>query len=49
MMNNMKSPKAVAQDWLAAYNARDAHALIELYHDDMASAGCFQSNVGAET
>ncbi|MBD2576114.1 ester cyclase [Oscillatoria sp. FACHB-1406] len=30
----MKSPKAVIKDWLAAYNARDADALIELYHDD---------------
>lgn len=30
----MKSPKAVIQDWVAAYNARDPHALIELYHDD---------------
>jgi ketosteroid isomerase-like protein len=30
----MKSPKAVVQDWVAAYNSRNPHALIELYHDD---------------
>lgn len=30
----MKSPKAVVQDWGAAYNARDPHALIELYHEN---------------
>lgn len=30
----MKSPKDVVQDWVAAYNACDPHALIELYHDD---------------
>jgi steroid delta-isomerase-like uncharacterized protein len=30
----MKSPKTVVQDWVAAYNARDPQALIELYHDD---------------
>ena len=30
----MKSPKTVIQDWVAAYNARDPQALIELYHDD---------------
>jgi steroid delta-isomerase-like uncharacterized protein len=33
-MNGMKSPKAVIDDWVDAYNARDPHALIELYHDD---------------
>ena len=30
----MKTPKQVLQDWVSAYNARDPHALIELYHDD---------------
>lgn len=30
----MKSPKEVAQEWLAAYNARDPYALVALYHDD---------------
>ncbi len=30
----MKTPKQVIQDWVSAYNARDPHALIELYHDD---------------
>ncbi|MBD1840070.1 ester cyclase [Coleofasciculus sp. FACHB-125] len=30
----MKSPKEVLHDWVAAYNARDPYALIELYHDD---------------
>ncbi|MBD2072597.1 ester cyclase [Phormidium sp. FACHB-592] len=30
----MKTPKQVLQDWVAAYNARDPYALIELYHED---------------
>jgi ketosteroid isomerase-like protein len=30
----MKSPKSVVRDWVAAYNARDPQALIELYHDN---------------
>lgn len=30
----MKTPKQVLQDWVSAYNARDPHAPIELYHDD---------------
>ncbi|XGV94616.1 MAG: ester cyclase [Leptolyngbya sp. BL-A-14] len=30
----MKTPEQVLQSWLAAYNNRDAYALIELYHDD---------------
>lgn len=30
----MKSPRQVAQAWLDAYNARDPHALIALYHHD---------------
>ena len=30
----MKSPKEVLSDWVAAYNARDPHALSALYHDD---------------
>ncbi|MEP0838623.1 ester cyclase [Coleofasciculus sp. FACHB-64] len=34
MISDMKSPKEVLHDWVAAYNARDPYALIELYHDD---------------
>lgn len=30
----MKTPRQIAEAWLAAYNTRDAHALIELYHHD---------------
>jgi steroid delta-isomerase-like uncharacterized protein len=30
----MKSPKAVVHEWVDAYNARDPHALIALYHED---------------
>lgn len=30
----MKSPRAVVQEWVAAYNSRDPQALIALYHDD---------------
>ena len=30
----MKTPREVVQDWLAAYNQRDARAAAELYHED---------------
>ena len=30
----MKTPLQVVQDWVAAYNRRDAHAAAELYHED---------------
>ncbi|RYX81795.1 polyketide cyclase [bacterium] len=33
-MNQPKSPKTVVLEWLAAYNTRDPHALVQLYHDD---------------
>jgi steroid delta-isomerase-like uncharacterized protein len=30
----MKTPKQVATEWVAAFNARDAAAAVALYHDD---------------
>ena len=30
----MKKPREVVQDWVAAYNQRDAYAAAELYHED---------------
>lgn len=30
----MKTPREVVQDWVAAYNQRDARAAAELYHED---------------
>lgn len=30
----MKTPHEVVQDWVTAYNRRDAHAAAELYHED---------------
>ena len=30
----MKTPREVVQDWVAAYNQRDAYAAAELYHED---------------
>jgi ketosteroid isomerase-like protein len=30
----MKAPRGVVQEWVAAYNQRDARAAAELYHDD---------------
>ena len=30
----MKSPREVVQDWVAAYNQRDAYAAADLYHED---------------
>jgi len=30
----MKAPREVVQEWVAAYNQRDARAAAELYHED---------------
>ena len=30
----MKTPREVVQDWVAAYNQRDAYAAAELYYED---------------
>jgi ketosteroid isomerase-like protein len=30
----VKTPREVVQDWVTAYNRRDAHAAAELYHED---------------
>jgi steroid delta-isomerase-like uncharacterized protein len=30
----MKTPREVVEDWVAAYNQRDAYAAAELYHED---------------
>ncbi len=30
----MKTPREVVQDWVTAYNRRDAYAAAELYHED---------------
>ena len=30
----MKTPREVVQEWVAAYNQRDARAAAELYHED---------------
>ena len=30
----MKRPREVVQDWVTAYNRRDAYAAAELYHED---------------
>lgn len=39
----MKTPREIVQDWVAAYNRRDAYAAAELYHED---ATDFQVAVG---
>ena len=39
----MKTPREVVQEWVAAYNQRDAHAAAGLYHDDATN---FQVAVG---
>jgi len=33
----MKTPKEVLIEWVAAYNGRDPHALVALYHEDAES------------
>lgn len=33
-MRKVRTPKETALEWAAAYNARDPHALVQLYHDD---------------
>ena len=30
----MRTPREVVEDWVAAYNQRDAYAAAELYHED---------------
>jgi uncharacterized protein (TIGR02246 family) len=42
----MKTPLQVVQDWVAAYNRRDAHAAAELYHEDATN---FQVALGDPT
>ena len=40
----MKTPREVVQEWVAAYNQRDARAAAELYHEDAMN---FQVALGA--
>lgn len=42
----MKTPLQVVQDWVEAYNLRDAHAAAELYHEDATN---FQVALGDPT
>ena len=39
----MKTLHEVVQEWVAAYNQRDAHEAVDLYHDDVMN---FQVAVG---
>jgi steroid delta-isomerase-like uncharacterized protein len=40
----MKTPREVVQEWVAAYNQRDARAAAQLYHEDATN---FQVALGA--
>jgi len=40
----MKAPRKVVQEWVAAYNQRDARAAARLYHEDATN---FQVALGA--
>ncbi len=42
----MKTPREVVQDWVAAFNQRDAHAAAALYHEDATN---FQVALGNPT
>jgi len=42
----MKTPREVIQDWVAAFNQRNAHAAVQLYHEDATN---FQVALGDPT
>ena len=42
----MNTPREVIQDWVAAYNRRDAYAAAELYHEEATN---FQVALGEQT